>query len=156
MNISFLRSKEFWWYWLPPAAWCGTVLLLSGDLGASKNTYGILKWLLSWFPLLSPAQFDLFHGYFRKTVGHFGNYGLQYFLWFRAFQGQLHWRPGRVFLVSVALCLAMALLDEGHQAFFASRGSSLWDVALDLSGSACVALFTWIFWTPRVQPAPEK
>lgn len=149
MNISFLRSRGFLWYWLPPLAWCGVVLGLSGDLGSSQHTFGLLKWLLSWFPPLSQAQFELIHLYFRKTVGHFGNYAFVYFLWFRAFRGQMGYRQGRAILWSLGLCLGLAILDEGHQALFPSRGSKLLDVALDLGGASTAALLTSIFWTPR-------
>lgn len=132
------------------------MLLLSGDLGSSNNTGSLLEWLLSWFPPLSPAQFNLFHFYFRKTVGHFGNYAFLYFLWFRAFRGQLGCRPGWTFFLASASCLIVASLDEGHQSWFASRGSSLRDVALDMSGALTAALATWIFWPARVRPAAEK
>jgi VanZ family protein len=153
LNRSFLRSREFLWYWLPPLAWCGVVLSLSGDLGSSQQTYGILKWLLSWFPPLSSAQFNLIHFYVRKTVGHFGNYAFLYFLWFRALRGQVGYQPGRALLCSLGFCLGLALLDEGHQALFASRTSSLRDVALDLGGASTAALITSIFWTAKVRPA---
>jgi len=98
---------------------------------------------------VSPAQFNLIHFYFRKTLGHFGNYAFVYFLWFRAFRGQMGYQPGPAFLWSLALCLSLALLDEGHQALFPSRGSSLLDVALDLAGASTAALITSIFRTPR-------
>jgi VanZ family protein len=137
------------WYWLPPLAWCGMVLGLSGDLGSSQHTYGILKWVLSWFPPVSPAQVNLIHFYVRKTIGHFGNYAFVYFLWFRAFRGQMGYQPGRAFLWSLGFCLSLALLDEGHQALFPSRGSRILDVALDLAGASTAALITSIFRTPR-------
>lgn len=156
MQISWLQSRDFLWYWLPPLAWCGAVLLMSGDLGAPKNTGSILEWLLSWFPPLSPAQFTLMHFYVRKTIGHFGNYACLYFLWFRACRGQLHWTSGRAFFLAIGLCLAMALMDEGHQLMFGSRTGSLRDVALDLSGAAAVALVTWIIWPYRARPPAEK
>ena len=129
------------------------VLGLSGDLGSSQQTSGILKSLLSWLPPLTPAQFNLIHFYVRKTVGHFGNYALLYLLWFRAFRGQVGYQPGRACLCSLGLCLGLALLDEGHQALYASRGSSLRDVALDLGGASTAALITSIFWTAKVRPA---
>ncbi len=152
MNISFLRSREFLAYWLPALAWCGLVLCLSGDLGSSQNTLGILKWLLSWFLPLSPDQFNLINFYFRKTVGHFSNYAFLYFLWFRAFRVPRGHGAGRACLYSLGLGLGLALLDEGRQAFFASRGSSLWDVALDLSGALTAALIVSIFWPHRARP----
>ena len=39
---------------------------------------------------------------------------------------------------------------------FASRTSSLRDVALDLSGAATAALVTWIIWPHRLRPLAEK
>ena len=156
MQISLLQSRDFLWYWLPPLAWCGTVLLMSGDLGSARNTRSLLEWLLSWFASLSPAQFKLFHFYVRTTIGHFGNYAFLYFLWFRACRGQLGWTSGLAFSLAIGCSLVMALLDEGHQSMFASRGSSLHDVALDLSGAAAAALVTWIIWPYRVRPLAEK
>ncbi len=154
MQISFPRSRVFLWYWLPPLTWYGVVLALSGDLGSSRHTFGILKWLLSWFPPLSPAQFAIVHFYFRKIVGHAANYGFLYFLWFRAFRGSRGYPPGRAFLWSLGLCLTLALLDEGHQGLIVSRSGSLRDVALDMGGAALSALLTAIFWTPRMGPPP--
>lgn len=129
---------------------------MSGDLGSTKHTGSILEWLLSWFPPLPSAQFKLIHFYVRKTIGHFGNYAFLYFLWFRACRGQLGWTSGRTFLLAIGICLALALLDEGHQSMFASRGSSLHDVALDLSGALTAALVTWIIWPSRLRPLAEK
>lgn len=148
MNITFWKTRTFWWYWLPPLAWCLVVVILSGDLGSSNNTLGILKWLLSWLPL-KQAQLNQLHVYVRKAFGHFGNYGFLFFLWFRAFREQPGSFPGRAFFWSMILCLAVALIDEGHQALFVTRGSSLWDVALDLSGAATVGLVTVFFWGRR-------
>jgi len=132
------------------------VLLLSGDLGSARNTGKILQWLLSWFQPLSPEHFNLLHFYLRKTVGHFGNYAILYFLWLRAFRGEMGWSPGRAFLGAIAACLALALLDEGHQSLLESRTGSLRDVALDLKGASACALVTWVFGIPRVRPAEEK
>ena len=156
MTIAFLKNRGFWLYWLPVLAWCGVVLLLSGDLGSARNTGKILKWLLSWFPLLSREQFDLLHFYLRKTLGHFGNYAILYFLWIRAFRGEIGWSPGRAFLWAIAACLALALLDEGHQSLLESRTGSLRDVALDLTGASACALVTWVFGVSWVRPAGEK
>lgn len=155
MNFSFLTSRNFLWYWLPPLAWCGVILCLSGDFGSSRHTFGILRWLLSWFPPLSPAHFDLIHHYLRKILGHFGNYAFLYFLWFRAFHRELDHRAGRALLCSLGFCLALALLDEGHQTLFASRSSSLRDVALDMAGAATTALITALWCASRARPAAK-
>lgn len=123
------------------------MLCLSGDLGSGKNTLGLLKWLFSWFVDLQPAQLKMIHFYVRKT-GHVLAYGLMYGLWFRAFRAQAHYGPWPASLWSLGLCLFYALLDEGHQWYYASRGASIRDVFLDMSGASLAALITAALWTP--------
>ena len=101
MEISLPKGRIFLRYWLPVLVWCGVMLALSGDLGSDNNTGKLLHWLL---PTLSPAHFELIHFYLRKGVGHIGDYGFLYFLWFRAFRGGLGYRGGRAFLWSLGLC----------------------------------------------------
>lgn len=123
------------------------MLWLSGDLGSGKNTLGLLKWLLSWFADLEPAQFKLINFYVRKT-GHVLAYGLMYGLWFRAFRGQAHYRLWRASLWSLGLCLFFSSMDEGRQGYYASRGGSIIDICLDLSGAGLVALIAAAVSTP--------
>jgi VanZ family protein len=151
LQISLPQGRKFLGSWLPPLVWCGVMLALSGDLGSASNTGRLLHWLL---PTLSPAQFELVHFYVRKGVGHIGDYGFLYFLWFRAFQAHLGYRGGRAFLWSLGLCLAMALLDEGHQSLLTSRSGSLRDVGLDLAGSCGAALILWFSGPPDQPPHP--
>ncbi|MGC2433830.1 MAG: VanZ family protein [Desulfobaccales bacterium] len=146
MGISLPKRGKFLRYWLPLLLWCGVMLSLSGDLGSSNNTESILHWLL---PNLSLGTFDLLHLYLRKGVGHVFDYGFLYFLWFRAFRGGLGYRGGRAFLCSLGPCLAVALLDEGHQSLLASRSGSLSDVGLDLAAPCGAALILTIFQTLR-------
>jgi len=156
LNIAFPRSNDFLWYWLPPLAWGGTVLLMSGDLGSGQHTGVLLEWLLSWFPVIPSTWWELIHLFVRKTIGHFGSYAFLYFLWFRAIRGQLGWTSGLAFLLAMAVCLSVALLDEGHQFMHASRIGSLQDVALDMSGVLTAALLAKIFWTPRNKRQPKN
>lgn len=44
-------------------------------------------------------------------------------------------------------------MDEGRQWFYPSRGASLGDVLLDLSGSSLAALVTFAAWNPVSSPA---
>jgi VanZ family protein len=131
-------------YWLPPLLWSAAVLAMSGDWGAGRQTLGLVQWLCSWIPSLSPAQIQVIHFYFRKT-GHVLAYGILYLLWFRAFQGSFRYRPGISFLWALGLSLLLALLDEGHQSRLASRTGSIRDVALDLGGALLAAGLTGIF-----------
>ncbi len=146
------RVREFLYYWLPPLVWCAAILALSGDWGSAKNTLGLVKWLLSWIPGLTLGQIYLIHGYLRK-LGHLTAYGLLFFFWFRAFRGHFQPAPRWSPLWSLALCLAVACLDEGHQAFFQSRTGSPRDVVLDMTGAGISALIILAIWRRRGKPA---
>ena len=128
------------------------MLSLSGDLGSDKNTLGILKWLFSWFVDLEPAQLDMINSYGRKT-GHVLAYGWMYFLWFRAFRGHASYGSWRACLWSLGFCLLFSSLDEGHQWFYESRGASIRDVILDMSGAGLTAVIAGAVWTPGSKTA---
>lgn len=152
-KAAWLRTPISFSYWLPPLLWCAMILVFSGGWGSYQHTLGLLRWLLSWIPSLSPAQFKIIHYYFRKS-GHVLAYGILCFLWFRAFQGNLYYRVRNAALWSLGLSLLVALVDEGHQAMIRSRGGSLQDVGLDFSAALLAALLTAIFWRPRPRPNP--
>jgi VanZ family protein len=145
---TYWRDPRFLSHWLPPIIWGLAIVGMSGDVGSASNTFGLLKWLLSWFVALKPSQINVVNFYLRKT-GHAVAYGLMYFLWFRAFRGYLATTPGRAFLYALGLCLLVSMTDEGHQSFTKTRGGSGYDVLLDLSGSSIAALITFAVWTPR-------
>ena len=148
----FWRKPNFLSYWLPPLLWGLAVLCLSGDLGSGKNSLGLLKWLFSWFVDLDPAQLKIINFYVRKT-GHVLAYGLMYFLWFRAFRAQAHYGQWRACLWSLGFCLFYASMDEGRQWYYASRGASIGDVFLDMSGASLTALIAAAVWAPGSKSA---
>jgi VanZ family protein len=124
------------------------ILAMSGDVASSPNTFGLLKWLTSWFVQLKPFQIGEINAILRK-IGHATAYGMMYFLWFRALRGQQNLSAGRAFIYALGLCLVIAAADEGHQSFTRFRGGSGYDVLLDLAGACLVALMTLAFWRPR-------
>ena len=128
------------------------MLGMSGDVGSAANTRHLLQWLLSWLVALKPAQLNMINFYCRKT-GHVMAYGCMYFLWFRAFRGHTGSGPWRACLWSLGCCLFFSSMDEGRQLFYPSRGASIRDVLLDLSGSSLAALITFAVWTPGSNPA---
>jgi VanZ family protein len=151
IKLSVARNPDFWMYWLPPVVWVAAILAVSGTIGAVSNTLPVLQWLLSWFPPLNPKTVTAIHFYVRKT-GHVTAYGILYFLWFRALQADARLEVRRSFLGAMGICLLVAALDEAHQSLFHSRSGSIWDVALDLSGSGMGALLTAAGWhLPRGQ-----
>jgi len=95
-----------------------------------------------------PAEIDSINFYVRKTC-HVIAYGCMYFLWFRAFRVQAHYGPWRGCLWSLGFCLFYASMDEGRQWFYASRGASIGDIFLDMSGAALAVLVIAEVWWPR-------
>jgi VanZ family protein len=144
------RRPHFLSYWLPPILWGLAVICMSGDWGSSASTGHLLRWLLSRVAL-TPAQIDLINFCLRKT-GHVLAYALMYFLWFRAFRSNAGCGPWRAGLWSLGFCLLFSSADEGRQRFFASRGASIYDVLLDMSGASLAGLITGVLWTPRPRP----
>jgi VanZ family protein len=149
---TFWREPYFLHYWLPPILWGLAIIAMSGDVASTQNTFGLLKWFLSWFVALKPAQIKMVNFYLRK-IGHATAYGLMYFLWFRAFRGHLGAGPGRSLFYALGLCLLVSITDEGHQTFTRFRGGSGYDVLLDLSGASLAALITFALWAPRPKAA---
>ena len=108
-------------------------MVLSGDLGSGKNTFSPFKWVLSLFVTLGPDSLNLAHFYFRKLM-HVVCYGFLTILWFRALKASYPERFWTNMVMALVLCLAVALVDEGHQYVVNTRTSSWRDVGLDLSG----------------------
>jgi VanZ family protein len=125
---------------------------MSGDWGSDTNTRHLLQWLLSGVVVLKPAQIDLINFCLRKT-GHVLAYGLMYFLWFRAFRGYANYGPWHACLWSLGFCLLYSSADEGRQWFYASRGASVYDMILDMSGASLAALIAGAVWTPGPKTA---
>jgi VanZ family protein len=125
---------------------------MSGDVGSDTNTRHLLQWLLSWLVDLEPAQIDLINFFLRKT-GHVLAYGLMYFLWFRAFRAQVHYGPWLACLWALGFCLFYSSADEGRQWFYDSRGASIYDVIIDMSGASLAALVAGAVWTPGSKSA---
>jgi len=142
--------RELLSYWLPPFLGVTAILVFSGDLGASPRTLNLVRLLLSWVPYLRPADLEVINTALRKG-GYVLSYGVLFFLWFRAFRGHRGYGRGLALLCSLAWCLAVAAMDEGHQFLVASRTGSLRDVSLDLAGSTLGAVLTLGCWSPRLR-----
>ncbi len=145
--VPIWRKPHFLHYWLPPLLWGLAIICMSGDLGSGTNTRNLLQWLLSGFMTLKPAQLDLINFCLRKT-GHALAYGCMYILWFRAFRGYSGYGSWRACLWALGFCLLFSSADEGRQWFHPSRGASVNDVLLDMSGASLAALIAATVWTP--------
>jgi VanZ family protein len=131
-------------YWLPPVLLMAAVLLLSSDAGGAHVSRALLASVVErLWPGATPAQIDTLHVLLRK-LGHFLVYALLAALWFRALATGRHWRLGPAAAAALAIAIAWALLDEGHQTLAATRTGSLADVALDTAGALTAVAAAWL------------
>jgi VanZ family protein len=121
--------------WLPPIAWMAAVLAMSSAEFSADKTGSVLDPLLAWLlPWLRLEQLETIHGVLRKT-GHVVEYAILGALWFRAFTRSGAARPPAAAWAALALSIAWAAVDEGHQSFVPSRTGSVGDVLIDSLGA---------------------
>jgi len=114
--------------WLPVLAWGVFIFTMSTSSFSALNTSRIIEPVLRWLlPLASNETISLLHALVRKCA-HFTEYAVLFWLLMR---GPFAGRP----YAALSVCVAYALLDEGHQILVPGRTPSLWDVALDSTGA---------------------
>jgi VanZ family protein len=150
INLRTWPIPPLYYYWLPPVVVMAALLLMSGSQCSPANTCRWVGWLLSHMVTLAPKQLVEINHYLRK-LGHLTAYGVLSFLWWRAFRGHLGYRLRPCLLGALALCLLVALADEGHQALVESRRASFGDVALDLAGAGLAALLAMAVCSDRLR-----
>jgi VanZ family protein len=121
--------------WLAVALWTAVIFSLSSEAFGAPETEGFfgpwLHWLL---PGLSGESLAAIHYAIRKGA-HLSEYAVLALLTYRALGiGGVATR-GRQLGITLALALAVAVLDETRQAFTPNRGPSPADVALDFCGA---------------------
>lgn len=121
----------------------------STDTFSAEHTGGILlKILHALFGQISAHQFLIIHFFVRKSA-HFCSYGLlgalAFFSWRATLPSLQRWTL-RWSLLAVLLAAAAGGLDEFHQRFVPSRGSSIHDVLLDSIGAVFfqVVIALWL------------
>lgn len=125
--------------WLPPLVCMALILCFSTDVGSADHTGGwLLPILRTLAPWATPAQLETIHGLVRKG-GHVTEYAILAALWLRALVPWRAVRPAGAALISFAISLGWAIVDETYQSFFPSRSGSATDVAID-GGGALLAL----------------
>ena len=116
-----------------------------------------MKVLHALFGQISAHHFQQIHFLIRKSA-HFCSYGLlgalAFFSWRATLPSLQRWMF-RWSLLAVLLTLTTAALDEYHQSFVPSRGSSIRDVFLDFTGAVFFQLAIAI-WLGRQAARPER
>ena len=134
----------------PLCLWLAFISFASSDNFSASNTSLIIGPLIRWlFPNTSPEHLELIHFCTRK-LAHFSEYALLGLLAARAFRTSPNTTiQRRWFIISLALVVIYALLDEYHQSFVPSRTASIFDSFIDMSGGFTALLF--VFWRSRVK-----
>ena len=121
---------------LPLIVWLVFISYASSDSFNADNTSRIIGPLVLWlFPNTSPETMATIHFITRK-IAHFTEYAILGLLAARAF-----WSWERWFLISVALVVVYALVDEYHQSYVPSRTASVFDSLIDIAGGLTALIF---------------
>ena len=138
--------------WLWVVAWIATVQIFASGSFAASETSRFIGPLLRWlFPAADPASVEGAHFAIRKA-GHFAEYAILALLALRAFRLSFERPLAQLGAASLALVLAVAVVDEWRQAVSADRTGALSDVALDFSGAASALVLVGAFrqlWSVR-------
>ena len=103
------------------------------------------------FPAAPEETLHLYHGYLRKFA-HFAEYAILAFLALRAFATSSSAAVQKYrYLLSLAVVVLIAAIDEANQGFSAARTGSAWDVLLDISGGIVMITVMWVLGRPSVQ-----
>ena len=159
--------------WIPALLWLG-VIAAESFAGSSDHTRTWLRPILNFlFGPLSPAKFELVHSLLRKC-GHFLGYAMLSLTLYRGWwvtltpptedKSRVSWREmlrawsWRAAVLALLGTLMVAGLDEWHQSFDHTRGSSIRDVILDEMGGwlAQLLLLTISNWVPPRRIAKNK
>jgi VanZ family protein len=132
-----LRSRSeiaLAWFWV--VAWVALVqIFASGSFSASETSRFIgplLRWL---FPDATAELVAAAHFAIRKAA-HLVEYAILALLALRAFRSNFDRPLAWLATASLALALAVAVVDESRQAALDNRTGALSDVALDTTGAA--------------------
>ncbi len=132
----------------PVLVWAAAIWLFSTDLfsevGTGRFILPVLRWLL---PHASHHTLFVIHFLIRKCA-HVTEYFILSLLVLEAIRGgRGGWnRTWGIWAISIAAIYAST--DEIHQLFVPSRGASVVDVMIDISG-ATLAQFFMSWWTSR-------
>jgi VanZ family protein len=132
------REIALAWFWV--LAWIVLVQGFATDSFSARETSRIIVPLLRWlFPEANASWIASAHFAIRK-LSHFVVYAILALLVLRALRLGFARSPVWLAAASLALTLAVAVVDEGRQSFAQSRTGAVSDVVLDMSGAASALL----------------
>jgi VanZ family protein len=132
-----MNFKHFLKYWLPLLGWLSLIFLGSTDLMSAEHTSRLAAPFLRWLkPDISPETLASIHIILRKCA-HMSEYAILSLLLLRAaiYVTSLKRSISILYLSVWGACVFVAVTDEFHQTFVASRGALATDVMIDSFGA---------------------
>ena len=125
------------WRYGPLVVWIAFICYASTAAMSAPQTSRVIGPVLRWlFPEITDGQLLAAHVTVRK-LAHLTEYAVLALLASRAFLSSSSGFLRRRWLAaSLALAVCLALLDELNQWFTPTRGGSLWDSLLDMTGAS--------------------
>jgi len=139
--------------WWPAFVWAAVITTFSTDAFSGEHTSRVILPFLRWlFPDAGAQALELMHHFIRKA-GHVTEYFVLGLLLLHAVRaGRTGWRLEWA-VTAVAIAAGWAGLDELHQAFVPSRGPSIIDVLIDVSGAGAAQIVAYFVSTIRSRPS---
>jgi VanZ family protein len=137
--------------WLPVMVWVGVIFLGSTDLMSAEHTSRFIVPFLRWLkPDISAETLASIHFIVRKCT-HVGEYAILALLLLRAATLMPNSKRSiPILYVSIwGVCLFVAVTDEFHQTFVASRDAAATDVMIDSAGAIVGLLIGALFGMTR-------
>jgi len=137
--------------WLPVMVWIGVIFLGSTDLMSAEHTSRFIVPFLRWLkPDISAETLASIHFIVRKCT-HVGEYAILALLLLRAATLMPNSKRSiPILYVSIwGVCLFVAVTDEFHQTFVASRDAAATDVMIDSAGAIVGLLIGALFGMTR-------
>lgn len=148
-------ANTFLHYWLPVIVWIAVIFTFSSDLFSAQHTGSVLEYIIT--HTIGPVEtrtFEYIHFTTRK-LAHVTEYGILGLLVFRAWRREHRGQFCAAWVrQALAIVMAVAAIDEFHQSFVPSRGSSSWDALLDTLGAALFLAVTYLLWTRKAKSPP--
>jgi VanZ family protein len=143
----FSSMRTFLKYWLPVFIWLGVIFAGSTDIFSTEQTSRYLVPFLRWLdPQISLSAIATVHFALRK-LGHLTEYAVLAALLWRALHNarNLRAKMATLFVGVWVACTIIAVSDEFHQSFVASRTVSPYDVLIDVCGALIGILLCLMF-----------
>jgi VanZ family protein len=142
-----MNFQRFLKNWLPVIVWVGVIFLGSTDLMSAEHTSRFIGPFLRWLKLdISAEALVPIHFIVRKCT-HVGEYAILALLLLRAATLMTNSKRSIpiLYLSVLGVCLFVAVTDEFHQTFVASRGAGATDVMIDSAGAILGLLIGAVF-----------